>query len=264
MKRKTKFKSKKEIHQEIKKRKAKLKVLVDNHKFYSLKVPQKRVAIAKDVLAAVTAKLIIPTTGTYFAVNSEILKASPGEELQRFLLDASKDDPCTACALGSCFAAKVRLGDRYKLPRHYNDSSRIHPDEINSDARNQLKAYFTERQLSLIESAFEMKNIDHWIDSNYTEGYDNHELNSKSPISRAIHFGNEYTTDEDRLIAIMENIIKNKGTFVVQYDKSNQKTEEGDQESPEPTLQEECEVEKGKAQKGQVVQLIGAMCMMKY
>jgi hypothetical protein len=69
---------------------------------------------------------------------------------------------------------------------------------------NGMDKFFSTKQLMLIEHYFEN-----------AQGYfrDN-EVSLNIPEEHCNAFHNQYLDDDDRMIAIMENIVNNKGTFV--------------------------------------------------
>jgi len=141
------------------------------------------VLVAKDVLSRIKAEAIIPKRGVYLRSRKLavlILKSKPGIELQK-LLRMRKAPPCTACAIGSIFLSIVRLRNefttRFAAARnweHHQPGMTIG----SYDMRQRLHEAFTPDELERIENYFE---TDH-----------PHRMT---------------------LPAIMNNIIKNKGTF---------------------------------------------------
>lgn len=172
-----------------------------NKKFHALTKEEKRVAIAKDVIKWIAEDKLIPKKGTYVGLPSSLSK------------DIHEDTPldkvfekeqCKACALGACFIAMVDLGNNIKIGEYFERDffCNSYADEKikEDDMKSRLKRIFTPTQVNLIECAFEWENIDDW--------------GVISRIQRkAITFGKKYNMSKDRLIAIMKNIIKNKGTF---------------------------------------------------
>lgn len=191
-----------------------------NAKFAKMTAAQKRLAIAKDVLAQLKKKKFVAESGSYCTLNtSKVLTRkdigiSEGEgyktvdiELQPLLLDGTIAS-CDVCAIGSVFMSKVLLGNKFKITADsYSDSGEDSVDletdlDRDHDMVESLKGIFTEKQLRLMEYAF--------------EGEDIKEIFFDSPEKfhlKVDEFYYEYTSDESRLKAIMQNIIKNEGTF---------------------------------------------------
>lgn len=94
---------------------------------------------------------------------------------------------CKVCARGMLVVAKALRLDNLPLS-----------DLSQGDTTKQLDGIATDEQLSLIECAFEK-----------TGQFDSY----SEDASRAVDFGLEYDLCADRLRAIMNNIVNNKGTF---------------------------------------------------
>lgn len=162
-----------------------------NKAFNKLTAPQKRVAIAKDVLAQIKAKNIKPMSGTY--VFSEKLTAKLNDfkfKDTQFCELLPTVGTCQVCAKGALFLSTILKSDDLKVDdltescyspnRHYVDDT-----DIGKYLANDLEV-FSQFQLDLIENYFECN-----------DGTDTfHERN-----------------DKERLVDIMENIVANKGTF---------------------------------------------------
>ncbi len=184
---------------------------------------EKRVSIAKDVIKQLKAGKIIAKRGTYFfmddiRVRDEFYTTSvknpdrdsseweirKNVELQPFLQKAKK---CDACALGSMFICEVTERDKFKSKYLcINDKQILKRLDI-----------FSKLQLRLIEAAFERQVI---VDVEkklvIKKGAS---MNSPDTITtllakKAIKFGYKYKSNSKRLIAIMMNLIKNKGQFI--------------------------------------------------
>lgn len=157
---------------------------------------EKRVAIAKDVLE-----------------NLDRLKVRQGNYICGTLLEEvdPKDNAqekvkaiqayCTVCALGACLLSHIRLWDRVMMGEIAGTYPTLYLNVQYAGTTAPLKRYFTQRQLNLIESAFEMRpmNKEHAA--------------SDEEIAQAKFFGLGYINSQNRLKAIMENIIENEGTF---------------------------------------------------
>lgn len=180
--------------------------------FRALSPEEKRVAIARDAIAQIHEGRYRALRGIYFN-----LPFDP-EYRNRELRDVLSVAPtCTVCGLGACFASVIRLDDAlvvnaaeqvlYGQVLNYNKGDGAMGDR--------LKEFFTEYQLDLIECAFEMDDsnadsleLDHDDDDGYVEGSD------QGAADEAIGFGKRHGNNPDeRLIAILENIVANDGTF---------------------------------------------------
>ena len=129
----------------------------------------KRVMITQDVIAFVKADKLLATTGTYCAPMT------------------TEDEPyasCKVCGVGSLLVAAT-----------YRKGAAIKPDD---DVFDRLRPWFSEKQLLLIEEAFEC-----WED--FATGCWGNAGGSYWPASY---------TPQQRLLSIMRNIVRNGGKFV--------------------------------------------------
>lgn len=152
-----------------------------NRKFNKAKPFEKRMIIAQDVINQLKIGKYESIPGNYCKFN-KILKKG---DLQKNLLRESVS--CKVCAIGGMFTSSIRINDKFKLKW----------DDISiSDAfmRPELEKYFSKEQLLKIEEAY--------------EGWDNGYFRDKKGLE-------EYNKKDEKelLKKIMENIIKNKGTF---------------------------------------------------
>lgn len=166
--------------------------------FWAADNDQKMVMIAKDVLKQIKAGKLRPLRGIY-------LPSDIGAEGRRKPLDTALQSlarPCPCCGLGACFYSMVMLGDHITVGDimiRDKDESSFSLDY--NKFKQQLVAIMGADQFALIESAFEQTNMA----ASIAEGI--------STLAHAVKFGRVYHRHDDRLVAIMENIIRNKGTF---------------------------------------------------
>lgn len=203
-----------------------------NKKFVAADKAGKRVIIAKDVLAQLMAGRIKAKNLTYLKSNDlrEAMKTArkdPKAGEVEVCDIINKSASCTACALGSVFVSAVGIKDALKLKdvmkKHYGDDYEGNSDEIVSSAsmHKYLGSIFSERQLHMIENAFEgwpvnvLKNpgsdSSDWNNRNYALENSCNAFNGGDPsdmLSGAIK------SPRKRLERIMYNIIENNGTFV--------------------------------------------------
>lgn len=146
-------------------------------KFEELSPEAKRVAIAKDVLKQLRAKKILATRGLY--MDTELLLTDVEEDDQ--VCDVLKKvDECRACALGSMFVAAAGLNDKITVGEakaHYTVTFDVGGDTC----YNYLLEFFPRPQLQMMEAVFE---------------------------------GAYGATPYARLKGIMENVVRNNGTYV--------------------------------------------------
>jgi hypothetical protein len=204
-------------------------VKANNATFIKLTLPQQRVKIAEDVIAQIRSrKLVAKSRNGYLnlpdAVEGQIeelinpqdeddkadmlmefenggryehlkhlLKPEAFEEVPKCELpDLSAitlQSKCIVCGIGSMFVSTVEKMDKLKI----TDSYGAEPDIRDRDTQvKYMRKWFSESQLRLIENYFEQFGIgSFWEDS---------KIKSQS-------------SDNKRLIMIMENIISNKGKF---------------------------------------------------
>ena len=182
-----------------------------NKAFEKMSPAEKRVQIARDVLAQLAMKRLVPTEGIWLnGTNSERgdlfvktdIKKNP--ELKDLL---KKRKTCHGCALGGMFMCSVERADKLKVrdlitenEPNFTEDELIEfqaadcsvPEGITFDY---LEKFFDMEQLEMIESAFERgAGVCHY--------------NSASA------FANVVEDPGTRMELIMQNIIVNKGKFV--------------------------------------------------
>lgn len=145
------------------------------------------VRIARDVLAQLAEKKIRAKQGVYLMTPKPLEKG----DLQKQLKKMTK--PCTACAIGSMFVAKVIRDDNYNVNPFSANSRSVEDDEM----RNLLDSAFDDDEMENIESFFE----------NNGDSYE-FEINSIMD-----NVSDSLVKDEDRLTFIMKEIVRQKGEF---------------------------------------------------
>lgn len=160
-----------------------------------------RVEIAKDVLKHIeTEKIVAKIKWVYFDPCSR--NKYKGKQLQEIL---SKLKKCKVCALGGMFYSYVDRHNKFKL----TGEGGLQSVNENPRAMRDSMSMFTEKQLFLIECAFESRDVDHGC---YKSGVSDAVIEkAKSYIRR--HITGINSDGNDALIHIMKNIIRNKGTF---------------------------------------------------
>lgn len=165
---------------------------------------ERRVAIAKDVLAQLRLERYVATEGVYVDYKvAELASTAPDKPLEKLLPQVKS---CEVCALGACFLSAVRKYNDVKagdidVPETWRSHTGEEYTDHNFDdgvMRDKLARHFTKTQTNLIESAFECMPMG--------------SLTRESAQS-AISFGYLYEDSHSRLVAIMKNIVKNGGTF---------------------------------------------------
>jgi len=159
-----------------------------------------RVTIAKDALAAINAKEYIPENWTYlkFPGDYDDHLALEGKSVKSLLgsVVATKEKPCKVCALGACFLAIVVKENKFNYPAM--GLTRLNEVKVKIDK------YFPVKQKRMMESAFERK----WVIDGATQ-----DDIPPDHIHQAVKFGKRYRNPTNRLKAILNNIIANRGHF---------------------------------------------------
>lgn len=189
-----------------------------NARFESMTPEQRRVAIAKDALKQIEVKRYRPLRGHY-VVGSEffdknIVNDSRIGEQQVCTVMSDNMPSCQVCARGALFLSSITLFDklrvnslptlRYRFDNRYLYTSLDNIDLCGADMQVQERKFFSKQQITLIETAFEGSVI-HGNSNGLTE----------VQIEAAELFSKNYKNSNNRLIAILKNIIKNKGEFVL-------------------------------------------------
>lgn len=180
------------------------KINKTNEKFKNATKAQKRVMIAKDVLEQIKTNRYLAKSGkwveTNFSKKSKVSEICDSPEIS--IQDIFKDktiESCNVCALGGLFMSCINLNNNTTLEDFNQETSNL-GDIIDVDDKisNKLNRIFTRNQLILIEQYFEEG-------GGYFYRDDDCDLLDS--------FVDTYPDEQDRLKAIMENIIENKGTF---------------------------------------------------
>ncbi len=160
-----------------------------NVAFSKMTMMEKRVALAQDVLASLKAEKYVAESGTYVQLcNTE---RNVGNTIQNLLKEGVQ---CNVCAIGSLFVSRVKMS---KTKTMTNDSDKM----VKS-----MRGIFNEKALRTLEYFFEGDDAASFFEED--------EDGDADIASDAWDFYRSHTNDENRLIAIMENIIANKGRFI--------------------------------------------------
>jgi hypothetical protein len=148
---------------------------------------QKRVMIAQDCIDRLRVNLIDSSRGSFISivdsdkVNKEIINKTT----------------CVVCAKGGLFASYIGRVN------NFNTFKNNITNETDNCGHAKLLEIFTLKQLTMIEYAFEGVQYIHEIWLTYLVQ------------QKLMMFFNKFDNDNERLKAICENIIKNKGTFKI-------------------------------------------------
>lgn len=183
-----------------------------NAEFKKATKAQKRVLVAKDVLAQIKAKRYIAEAGMWVRPNwshkIDSCSIDITDSVQKLFADRSIES-CNVCALGGMFMSCTNLNNNTTVEQLEDEVADRLGEKIEhgENLSNGLNKIFTSKQLQLIEMYFE--NGEGWFgEYGYTgcsNGTDQHHIEA---------FYEKYPDDDDRLKEIMKNIIANDGTFV--------------------------------------------------
>ena len=163
-----------------------------NRWFEELTPKQKRIQIALDVLKHLRSGYLQASKGVFAHVGDSCQfgdRWDPDRNTQEFLQDQQQ---CQVCGIGALLVTRTL---------EYNEVQINHNPKRN-EVHQGLQGIFSESQLALIENAFE-KDV---------------EVNAYAPQDICTAAAKMYrgsTNSKTRLAAIMRNIIRNGGTFVV-------------------------------------------------
>jgi len=175
--------------------------MASSRKFETLTPRGKAARVAHDVLQQIRINKLRALRGAYIiaTLSRTIEVGTPVCSL----LDTSNSYSCEVCALGGLFMGLAMNDKSIKVKyRLYSYESFAEP----TDFKHRLTGIFAPNQLNMIESAFEVQNM--------IQGRAVDLLDAGSPdIVAAIKFGKRYRSDSNRLRAIMNNIVENRGIF---------------------------------------------------
>lgn len=174
------------------------KIEAENELFNSMSKAEKRVKIAEDCLERIKQKTYTPRTGSFIWYETRDVFKALNEDIQS---SVNSSVQCQACAKGGLFLSYVGRVNNFNAC-DLEDRNRIFDNE-----HTKLLEVFTARQLSLIEYAFENE-------QHLRRDINDNEISFKqNVIAKAKKYYYDYKESTPRMVAICENIIKNKGTF---------------------------------------------------
>jgi len=192
-------------------KKAAKQVKESNAAFKKMTADEKRVAIAKDVLAQIRQDKIVCAEGTYFDApnkrHSDLCNSIRTSEPDTELRDVLKNFPsCQVCARGAIFLSALKVFNNFAVQDipHWKTRS-VAPIDTESVFKVGRR-FFTTRQIAAIELAFEG-------DSDYLSAHEQDFLSDKEKEACEL-FYNSRQGAENRMVDIMKNIVKNKGKFI--------------------------------------------------
>ncbi len=168
-----------------------------NDLFNRLSPPERRVEIAKDVIKSLKLKKIRAKTGRF----ASLKHTQPNACDSTNMLEVFESTRCDCCARGAMFVSAVRKFDN--VTAKDVGTGNVWVGEITDYNFKHIEdGYWDAKQIQMIETAFESE-----------ASYVLSDLLSDEEISVCKKFKKRYKTPEKRMIGIMRNIIKNKGTF---------------------------------------------------
>jgi hypothetical protein len=189
--------------------------------FNELSKDKKAVLVAKDVLAQIAANKYMPNTGAYVHFDYEI--DFEGDIKSNF----DKLPQCSVCALGSMLLSCTNLVNILTTDIIIND--RIgHYELKNDDVKELFSSIFSDKQLLMIETSFEgysdwesytISYIKDWFkqDFYYSEASDRYADDERLIFEETLDCQAlflKFDSDQERLEAICNNIIRNNGIFI--------------------------------------------------
>lgn len=187
-----------QVEKEIKRR---------NRLFEKADAVGKRVLIAKEVIKTIKDSRFSAQGGTFITVHDHRLGVGDrADSVQELFLRGEIPD-CAGCAQGALLLACTLWNNKDTYADTLNDGPWSDAPVLGQMIRdrkqikNGLNTFFSREQLILIEQAFE------WGDGFFGKSY------RSSNSNAAILFGKKIDDPEGRLLAIMRNIVRNKGTF---------------------------------------------------
>lgn len=171
------MKSEKKLQQFIKKIEKTNKIFNESTK------AQKRVMIAQDCIDRIKCNLLTANMGFFIVYN--------GSNVNQTRVNTTT---CEVCAKGGLLASYIG--------RVNNFNNECLGNEEDNEAHKKLLEVFTLRQLAIIEYAFEGTQYIYSVS-----------LTTDMKNKLEEFYDENYEDDDQRLIKICENIIKNKGTF---------------------------------------------------
>lgn len=158
-----------------------------------------RLRIARDVLLQLKNNRYIAQTGAYIYVCDVPYHVNTLTASFKDTFAENDQVNCTVCALGAACASLVNIENKCGVYEIQNSGLVF----------ERLSKYFSPMMLAMMESAFEMKQMERAF-----EGRDvSRSVRLYDTLDLAVEWGERYDEDADRLRAIMLNIVRNKGDF---------------------------------------------------
>jgi len=177
---------------------------------------QRRIIVIKDALAQIRSNKLIPRRGVVVDfLDRSIFDRERRIDAKPLIEELFKTqvEICNTCARGALLISTIHKENNFQLC-DFEIGGAFDPD---SKTDTRLLELFSERQLAMIEEAFEYGTFE---DDQDLEGsiYHYNQLTDEFHFTqeelRMLHeFHEQYLSDEERLIAILKNMLKNRGIF---------------------------------------------------
>jgi len=189
-----------------------------NEIWKSSNTAQRRVLVAKDVIERLNSNQISAEEGNWCSFPEE---QKEGESVQEVIL---KGERCSACGIGSIFLSLISYVNQLTFTDKDLYGFNMMTDYENETVEyKKLKNVFSDSQLKLIEQSFEGGRGFFEFDSDvqdylFYDDYDKPTYRGAAIQIAALRFYEKYPSENERLKAIMENIVENGGAFKLHAD----------------------------------------------
>lgn len=168
---------------------------IEPKRFDKMTPKEKRVAIARDVLAQLKSGKFVANSGDYCNISYEDRRAGR--------LEIGEANHCEVCGIGSLVVSKfIKSGQLQVAATRDGEIGNI---GFASQIHKELGGIFSAAQLRQIEATFEAETA-----GGCGAGFFSEEMGKKGNA----FFGNKKFSDHERLRLIMENVIVNDGKFI--------------------------------------------------
>lgn len=171
-----------------------------NRLFAKMSPAQRRVAIAEDVLAQIKARKYTIEQGTYVELKDSFRIDDANVEIA----DVVKTTGCNVCARGAAFVSACNVFNNCSIADLKEGKVGQSIENISGFEKYEKK-FWTQRQLGILETFFESIN----------NGQNIYGYASEKDTVAAAFWAATFDSPEKGLIAIMKNIITNKGDIKI-------------------------------------------------
>ncbi len=183
---------------------------------------ERRVMVARDVLKRIGSGQIKVKNRVWAVFPAKIHNLGTNSLQECILHNVS----CECCALGGLMVSQISFDNKKDISAmrggDFGERVSLFYGDLNETYNGQnegvrLDALWGKRNNQLMEIAFELGRGNTWLSDSvlYVDKSNEHNLKSgRKEELAAYRFGKKYRTAKDRMIAIMKNVIKNKGVFI--------------------------------------------------